>query len=557
MINSDGRIAFLADLQQGVGAVDASNDTGLWSVDDLAVTTLVREGVGGVPEIATAQFDQLQSFSLSNSGDILLQAKLRTGVGGITSSNRDGLWRLGTSSSLLAQTGSSAVGVPGSSFTSLGSPVFGGSVAATPSQLALSPTVNSDNNRGLWSYGLPSGSVLLARSGTTPVPGAAQATFLTFSPQSINTLGEVSSLNLLSDGSPGVTVSNRLGIWTYDSSGGMLIARQEVSSVAGVSGAQFEAFSGSSINANGDVSFGATLRHSGTINTTNDGGIWLHTGGATELLAREGSGNVPGISGASFAGFQLPQLNDLGHVIVQAELMAGSGGVDSTNNQGIWRLEGSSGSSELVARVGSSGVPEISGANFDSFTDLTFNDAGQLALSATLEVGPGGVTLDDTQGIWVFHSNGSSELIARTGDVIGGETIKSLSLSGGKALGTRPLNDAGDLVFQAEFASGGFGLFVYESPIDFSPADFNESGAVDGDDLMLWQANYGTDTGLQGDADEDDDVDGLDYLVWQQTFEGSSSQVSNVPEPSTVWLVFIVAYLKALQRPCEHHNRNN
>ena len=41
-----------------------------------------------------------------------------------------------------------------------------------------------------------------------------------------------------------------------------------------------------------------------------------------------------------------------------------------------------------------------------------------------------------------------------------------------------------------------------------SKADFDADGDVDGDDFLLWQASYVTDTG--GDADRDGDTDGDD-----------------------------------------------
>jgi parallel beta-helix repeat protein len=54
-------------------------------------------------------------------------------------------------------------------------------------------------------------------------------------------------------------------------------------------------------------------------------------------------------------------------------------------------------------------------------------------------------------------------------------------------------------------------------------ADFDLDGDVDGDDLPLWQAGYGTGTGAtteDGDADGDGDVDGRDYITWMRQFGG-------------------------------------
>ena len=382
------------------------------------------------------------------------------------------------------------------------------------------------------------GNTLLVREGTSVVPGVPGASFLTFSPSSINKHGTVASRYLLNVAGS-VTTNNRLGLWTHRASGGTLIARQGVGAVPGVPGALFESFDGSSINADDAVAYSATLRHAGGVSSANDRGIWLYDGGAAELLAREAAADAPGIAGASFLDFQLPHLNDAGQVFVQADLITGVGGVNVTNNQGIWRLEDATGTSELVARIGSGGVPEVVGADFENFTSWTFNDVGQIALAAELAIGPGGVTSRTNQGIWILDPSGTSKLVARTGDLIAGETILSLSLSADKAIGTRAFNDSGDLVFRAELASGGDGLFLYEAQAGFSSADFNESGGVDGNDLLLWHGNFGTVSGLLGDADEDEDVDGEDFLTWQREFEGSTGQLTTVPEASSLMTLLV------------------
>jgi hypothetical protein len=47
-------------------------------------------------------------------------------------------------------------------------------------------------------------------------------------------------------------------------------------------------------------------------------------------------------------------------------------------------------------------------------------------------------------------------------------------------------------------------------------ADFNDSGAVDGADLDVWETAFGSTAG--GDADGDGDSDGADFLAWQSGF---------------------------------------
>ena len=86
----------------------------------------------------------------------------------------------------------------------------------------------------------------------------------------------------------------------------------------------------------------------------------------------------------------------------------------------------------------------------------------------------------------------------------------------------------------------GFGLLEVTSTIALTPGDFNGDGFVNGDDLLQWQADYGTGDG--SDADGDGDTDGADYLIWQRNFTGSLSPLvvsTPVPEMTTLQLVVV------------------
>jgi hypothetical protein len=77
------------------------------------------------------------------------------------------------------------------------------------------------------------------------------------------------------------------------------------------------------------------------------------------------------------------------------------------------------------------------------------------------------------------------------------------------------------------------------------PGDFNLDGVVDGDDLTIWEAAFGTDGGA--DADKDGDSDGADFLLWQRNFGKSVNTVAAnvVPEPthSVLVLLGVIGYL--------------
>ena len=83
-------------------------------------------------------------------------------------------------------------------------------------------------------------------------------------------------------------------------------------------------------------------------------------------------------------------------------------------------------------------------------------------------------------------------------------------------------------------------------------ADFDLDGDVDGTDLGLWQAGFGSGTShAQGDADDDMDVDGSDFLIWQRQFTGDLSLFAvqtAVPEPTTALLLVFGVVAVALLR---------
>lgn len=71
-----------------------------------------------------------------------------------------------------------------------------------------------------------------------------------------------------------------------------------------------------------------------------------------------------------------------------------------------------------------------------------------------------------------------------------------------------------------------------------TPGDFDSDTDVDGDDLTIWKANFGTGTSVAtGDADSDGDADGHDFLIWQRNL--TSSPVAAIPEPSSLLLLSV------------------
>ena len=547
VINASGEVAFLGALQAGVNSVSADNDTGVWTWNSGATALISREGVSSVPGAIDAQFDSYESASLGVSGGLLVHGKLKSGIGGVGITNQDGIWDLGVSNSQLVRTNETApAGEPSSSFTSLGGPMFAGTVAATPAQLQLGPTVNSSTNKGIWTYSSQLGSSLVARTQVTGAPGLSNGLFSNLALQDVNESQQTALLGVLEVGVGGVTAADRLGVWRLDSTGGVLVARQG-SPAAGVSASAFESFGTSAISSAGLVSLNATLKTGGDVTTANNSGLWQHDGSTLSLVAREGD-SASGVPSAVFSDFASLSINDAGQTLVEASLEISVGGVTAADASGLWLMGASLGQSHLVARLGSGEVPDVANADFKGFETWAINSLGQVALSAELASGTGGVNSSNDQGIWLVDPAGDSILVAREGDVIAGETISALSFAGGHRSGSRGLSDRGDLVFHADFASGGSGLFVYESPNELLSADFDLSSAVDGNDLSIWQSSFSSNVG--GDANNDGITDGADLLLWQQQFS-PLGQLSSVPEPATTVLISLGCLLLPYRRTCQ------
>ncbi|BBO35802.1 hypothetical protein [Lacipirellula parvula] len=86
-------------------------------------------------------------------------------------------------------------------------------------------------------------------------------------------------------------------------------------------------------------------------------------------------------------------------------------------------------------------------------------------------------------------------------------------------------------------------LAVAAAPL--AGADFNNDGFVNGDDLAIWRASFGSTsqtTNTNGDADRNGTVDGADFLVWQRNAAPASNASSAaVPEPAPCVLLLLAA----------------
>ena len=536
-INELGKIAFRAELEVGVGGVTAANDNGVWLVDSGMTSLVARTGMGGVPDVAGADFDELRDFGIDAAGDVYLRGSLDVGVGGVTNGDQEGIWSYSSGSDqMIVRTGTSpSPGVPTTTFSALPNtlPLADNGQISLMGTLNHTGSVSNQNDRGIWTFDKFGGTLLARKDFSAPGISAAYASFSSELVVNSNLQTAFRAALDLPDS------STRIGIWRYSDSSGDLIAREGVGNVPNISVTSFTGLGEPALNGFGQLAFSASLTHEASVNSTNDAGLWLYNGSSGTLLAQRGSGGVPTIAGANFESFGQPIISASGHVLSEAELQIGVGGVSASNNLGLWTFDGVS--AELIARTGSGAVPGVSGASYSDFTTTALNALGSLAVKATLQPG-GSISASNDEGLWIFDSQGNGELVAREGDLLAGRIIESLDFlggSGGNDGASSGFGDQGQLLFQVEFTNGDNGLFLHQT----IEADFDGDGDVDGADLKDpvwgWEARFGV------------DLNARDFLIWQKEIGDagpSTSPLTSLPEPGTLVLCCILSLSVASRR---------
>jgi hypothetical protein len=153
-------------------------------------------------------------------------------------------------------------------------------------------------------------------------------------------------------------------------------------------------------------------------NGAGPSGLFLHDGKNAIAIALSGMAAPKGGNYSSFFGPLI--LNDRGEAAFTPFLTGG------TSRRGVFRGDGVTTTPialEGTAAAGTTGT-------FASFGDIKMGNDGSVVFIATLTFGVGGVDLTNNIGIWAGTSETNLHLVARAGDSIGGKTLtRPLSLS--------------------------------------------------------------------------------------------------------------------------------
>jgi len=343
---------------------------------------------------------------------------------------------------------------------------------------------------------------IVALTGQTATGGPAGGLFENFSVPRLNARGEVLFLGKMEEGPGGVTRSDDEGYWTFTEGLLRLIAREGSQAPGAPAGRRFGVFYGEpGFNDRGEAAFIAGSYHdpdgprmgawgpgsngeltllalegepapgapnqapfwqlysvagpnneskigiTGNLDTyaaglpyTDAAGIWgPDASGSLTLLVRNGM-QVPGAEpGVLFDSTTFKaKMNDLGDLVFRTTLRLGSGGVTRDTDMA---LVGPSISGELtlIAREGYEAAEPGGGALFETLGFGLLNNRGQLAFDASLRVGLGGVTRENSYGWWRSNSTGDSELLVRGGDIAPGTSNRFVNFY------ATAMNDSGEI----------------------------------------------------------------------------------------------------------------
>jgi len=241
-------------------------------------------------------------------------------------------------------------------------------------------------------------TVAIARDDTSAPTGGS---FTVLGNSVINNRGQVAFYSNMTGG------TSDFGIFRGE---GQELTPVFVSNQIAPGGATFADFGNPIINNHGQIATTASLN-----NNTSDIGIFVGDGNDTVAIAVQGQ---PAPKGGSYNGqFLAPtRFNDQGEVAFDARLTGG------TSSSGIFRGDGKR---TIPVALSGTNAPGTTGT-FASFRDFQFLNDGRVAFIATLTLGVGGVNTSNNVGIWIGTSDEDLQLVVRTGDVINGKVLTRL-----------------------------------------------------------------------------------------------------------------------------------
>lgn len=403
-INAMGDLIFFGDLV-GTGVVSA-NDRGLYTTLTGPLTEVVREGAQAPNAPAGAVFRTLSDPVFSSSGHIVFDAGL-IGTDIERFINGGGIYMAGAGPlEELARSGAQAPGAPDGLFLRgyLGTVVNASGQVAGQFWLRTEgddfPSIDSV-------YTISNGTLSLELYEGGPAPGQpAGVEIVSLGNPVINHAGQISFRGAIAG--VGVDLSNDRVLYSGTPGALSEVAREGEQAPGAAPGAVFEAFSNTTIDASGGITFRVQLTGTG-IDGSNNSGLYTNRSGVLTKIVQEGD-DAPGTgNGIQFGSIGSQLMGNASGQIVFSTNVVGSG-VDSTNDGAIYATD-RTGALVLIAREGDlldvdndlliQDLRTIASVSvlFDSGTEdgrpISFNDLGQVAFHASFTDGTEGVFISN------------------------------------------------------------------------------------------------------------------------------------------------------------------
>jgi hypothetical protein len=245
--------------------------------------------------------------------------------------------------------------------------------------------------------------VIASDAGAAPLGG----TFTSLFTPAMNTRGQIAFESEMTGGTADFAVFRGDGISLTP----VFVANQ-----IAPGGGTFQDFGDPLINKHGQVVVVGLLAN-------NASGAGLFAGDGTEAVAIALDGQPAPKGGSYTQFFDKPlTINDRGDVAFGAGLKGG------TSPHGIFRWNGGETTTLVLAGTIAPGTT----GTFASFGDIKLGDDGRVAFIATLTPGVGGVDFSNNTGIWVGTSDADLQLVVRTGEIIAGKTLTRLPVGFGQ-----------------------------------------------------------------------------------------------------------------------------
>jgi hypothetical protein len=235
------------------------------------------------------------------------------------------------------------------------------------------------------------------------------------------------------------------GLWWWTGSGDENLVALEDAIAPGFASAPLETIGEFFLNANGPVFFGQLDAIEGVTSVTDDVVYASPSGGALDLIAREGS-LAPGLGGATF-GTQLfdqsgPVASDFGTLFANRSEPPGGGFGDDC----LWR---SAGGAPTLLAIEDEFAPGVPGDAFALFQGSVMNDLGVTLTHVRLESG--------NTALYSF-GDGAPDLVVLAGDAAPGTGVDHLKPTENRdALG---INNAGQFAYISDLVSGTAAVFA-------------------------------------------------------------------------------------------------